>query len=97
MSARSTYLSNPSLIPLTIEHVYVIMRMYGDHAKQSEKDGHMKNDVKKQIEEFIENNKDNSEKFQEYKGYDTYMRNKRIIDNSDLPKEYIGGRLFTSK
>ena len=71
--------------------------MYGDHAKQSEKDGHMKNDVKKQIEEFIENNKDNSEKFQEYKGYDTYMRNKRIIDNSDLPKEYIGGRLFTSK
>lgn len=57
----------------------------------------MKNDVKKQIEEFIENNKDNSEKFQEYKGYDTYMRNKRIIDNSDLPKEYIGGKLFTSK
>jgi len=65
--------------------------------KQVKRNGHMKNNVKNQIEEFIENNKDNPEKFQEYKGYDTYMRNKRIIDNSDLPKQYIGGRLFTSK
>jgi len=48
----------------------------------------MKNNVKNQIEEFIEKNKNNPDKYKEYKGYDTYMRNKRILDNSDLPKYY---------
>lgn len=48
----------------------------------------MKNNVKNQIEEFIEKNKNNPDKYREYKGYDTYMRNKRILDKSDLPKDY---------
>ena len=59
--------------------------MYGDH---TERNGHMKNNVKNQIVEFIEKNKNNPDKYREYKGYDTYMRNKRILDKSDLPKDY---------
>ena len=65
-----------------------MMRKCEDH---TERTGIMKEDVKNQIEEFIKNNPD---KFKEYKGYDTYMRNKRIIDNSDLPKDYVSGRSF---
>ena len=44
----------------------------------------------KMIADFIEENKEDEDKYSEHGGYDQYMRNKKILDKSSIPN-YIGG------